>query len=179
MATRLEHYLLSNSIVDASVQKRFISNFPGVFEHIFSVSSILEAAFKSKSPLMMTFIDLNNAFGSVPHNYIFDMLNAVRIWPTYMQSLYSQLRAVVKCKAWSTPTIPICCGVFQGDTMSPIIFILAFNPLLRLAEVLNQGHGFRFKLMIPNSDDYPPINAYIYINGLRQMMNHLDGIMLK
>ena len=124
LAARLENYLLSNSVVDTSVQKGFISNFPGMFEHIFSVSSILEAAFTSKSPLMMTFIDLNNAFGSVPHRYIFDMLKAVRIPDSvsaYIQSLYSQLQAVVKCKAWCTPTIPICRGVFQGDTMSPII----------------------------------------------------------
>jgi len=50
--------------------------------------------------------------------------------------------------------------------MSPIIFILAFNPLLRLAEVLNCGYGYHFKLMVPGSHDYPPINAYIYIKWL-------------
>ena len=169
LAARIEQYLLSNSVVDTSVQKGFISNFPGIFEHIFSVSSILEAAFSTKSPLMMTFIDLNNAFGSVPHSYIFDMLRAIQVPASvvaYIRSLYSQLRAVVKCKSWTTSTIPICRGVFQGDTMSPIIFILAFNPLLRLAEVLNHGHGFHFKLMVPNSHNYPPINAYIYIKWL-------------
>jgi len=114
---------------------------------------------------MMTFIDLNNAFGSVPHRYIFNMLRAVQIpnsVSAYIQSLYSQLWAVVKCKAWCTPTIPIC----QGDIMSLIIFILAFNPLLRLAEVLNHGYGFCFKLMVPGSHYYPPINSYIYIKWL-------------
>jgi len=59
--------------------------------------------------------------------------------------------------------MPICRGVFQGNTMSPIIFILAFNPLLLLAGVLNYGYGYCFKLMVPVSHDYPPINAYIYI----------------
>ena len=58
--------------------------------------------------------------------------------------------------------VQICHGVFQGDTMSPITFILAFNPSLRLAEVLNHGYGFHFKLMVPGSHHYPPINAYIY-----------------
>ena len=113
LAARLEKYLLSNSVFDTSVQRGFISNFPGIFEHIriLSVSSILEAAFASKSPLMMTFIDLNNhAFGSVPHRYILGMLKAVQIPSSvlaYIQSLYSQLQAVVKCKAWCTSTIRI------------------------------------------------------------------------
>ena len=53
----------------------------------------------------------------------------------------------------------IYCEVFHGDTMSPIIFILAFNPLLCLAEVLNHGHGFCFQLIVPNSHNYPPVNA--------------------
>jgi len=96
------------------------------------------------------------------------MLNhsLVKIPNSVSAYIQSQLRAVVKCKAFCTPTIPICHGVFQGDTMSSIIFILAFNPLLRLAEVLNQGYGFCFKLMVPGSHDYPPVNAYIYMKWL-------------
>ena len=110
------------------------------------------------------------------------MLRAVQIpnsVSAYIQSLYSQLWAVVKCKAWCTPTIPICRGIFQGDTMSLIIFILAFNPLLRLAEVLNHGYGFCFKLMVPGSHYYPLLILTFILNGLRQVMNCLDGIVLE
>ena len=46
LAARLEHYLLSNSVVDTSVQKGFVSNFQ-VYLSIYSQS--LEEAFTSKS----------------------------------------------------------------------------------------------------------------------------------
>ena len=92
---------------------------------------------------MMTFIDLQNAFGSVPHQYIFDMLEGVQVpapYVSYIKSVYSHLSATIQCHQWTTPPISIRRGVFQGDTMSPIIFILTFNPLLKLAEDLNKGH---------------------------------------
>jgi len=57
-------------------------------------------------------------------------------------------------------------GVFQGDTMSPIIFLLTLNPLLKLAEDLNKGHGFLFQLSIPKSSNLPPVGTYIYIKWL-------------
>ena len=50
--------------------------------------------------------------------------------------------------------------------MSPIIFILTFNPLLKLAGDLNKGHGFLFQLSIPNSSNLPPVGTYIYIKWL-------------
>jgi len=169
ISQRLEHYLISNNVIDTSVQKGFISSFPGIFEHIYSVSNILEKAISTKSPLMMTFIDLQNAFGSVPHQYIFDMLESVQVpscYIGYIKSVYSHLSAIIKCHQWTTPPIPIRRGVFQGDTMSPIIFILTFNPLLKLAEDLNKGHGFFFQLSIPNSSNLPPVGAYVYIKWL-------------
>ena len=49
--------------------------------------------------------------------------------------------------------------------------MLAFHPLLHLTTVLNHGYSFCFKLMIPNSYDYP-------LPTLDQMMNNLNGTML-
>ena len=77
LSHRLEMYLRSNGVIDTSVQKGFVSGLPGVFEHIYSLSAIMQDAKTNKSPLMMTFLDLKNAFGSMSHQLIFDMLNEV------------------------------------------------------------------------------------------------------
>lgn len=120
-------------MIDTGIQKGFITDLPGVFEHVYSLSAILQDVNSVKRPLMITFLDLKNAFGSVPHQLILDMLAAVKV-PSriqrYIESLYSQLFVTVASKNWNTPTIPFHWGAFQGDTMSPIIFLLAFNPLL-------------------------------------------------
>jgi hypothetical protein len=46
-------------------------------EHILSLNSILDNAKQNKLPLYMTFIDLKNAFGSIHHQLISDMLSLV------------------------------------------------------------------------------------------------------
>ena len=55
--------------------------------------------------------------------------------------------------------------MFQGD---PIVFLLAFNPFLKLATDLNQGHGYTFQLPIQNSDDLPPLDSTIYVKWVEE-----------
>ena len=43
------------------------------------------------------------------------------------------------------------------------MFLLAFNPLLKLAESLNHPHGYRFKIPIDDSETLPPVNSFVYI----------------
>jgi len=61
-----------------------------------------------------------------------------------------------------TAPIPFCREVFCGDTLSPVILLLAFNPLLNLAESLNNSHGYQ-KLPIEGTDDLPPVDSFIYV----------------
>ena len=157
ISLRLEDYLRKNNVIDTCVQKGFITGLPGVFEHIYSLSAILHDATSTTKPLMTTFLDLKN--GSVPHQLLFDMLRAVKIPSAvlnYVRSFYSKLFVIVTTKSWVTPPIPFHRGVFQGDTMSPIMFLLAFNPLLQLAAELNRGHGYVIQLPLQNSEDLPP-----------------------
>ncbi len=80
----------------------------------------------------------------------------------YTQDCYSQLHGYVHTKDWITPFSPILQGVFQGDTMSPIIFLLTISPILYLAT--NWAHqGFKPLIPIPDSDCLPPKDATVYI----------------
>jgi len=45
-------------------QKGFVTSLSGVFEHIYTLSTIMQDAATYKKPLMMIFLDLKNAFGS-------------------------------------------------------------------------------------------------------------------
>ena len=137
ISRHLETYLRHNDVLDTSTQKGFISGMPGVFEHINTLSAIMQDALSDGKPLMITFIDLKNAFGSVSHLLIFDMLRAVKVPAfllNYTHSFYSKLSVIVLSNSWETSPIPFQRGVFQGDTLSPMIFLLVFNPLLQLAE---------------------------------------------
>ena len=84
--------------------------------------------------MITIFLDLKNVFGSVPHQLLFDMLRAVNIPSTVLE-----LFVIVATKNWETALIPFYRGVFQGETKSPIMFLLAFNSLLQLAAELNHA----------------------------------------
>ena len=61
------------------MSKRVLSAAYQVIEHIYSLSIIMQDAAGNKKPLMMTFLDLKNAFGSVSHQLIVDVLQAVPV----------------------------------------------------------------------------------------------------
>lgn len=80
----------------------------------------------------------------------------------YITNLYSKLQAFVHTKEWSSSNFSITRGVFQGDTMSPIIFLMAFNPVLKLAEKL-ACPGFTFKFPVADSEDLPACGSTIAV----------------
>jgi len=95
------------------------------------------------------------------------MLRAVKVpstVQTYIESFYSQLQL----SAGAGP-VPFQRGVFQGDTMSPIVFVLTFNPLLKLSAHLKQGHGYNFELPLQNSEALPSINTSVYVKWMEDI----------
>ena len=146
IASRLEEYLLENNI-NPSLQKGFLRGINGTMEHIFSLSAIVDNARTNKLPLSLTFVDLRNAFGSVAHAYIKDIMSYVKL-PTevqfYVSALYANLSAYISTKQWKTQSFSIGRGVFQGDTLSPLIFLLAFNPIIQA--IHNTSTGYSLKL---------------------------------
>ena len=42
LSQHLEMYLKANNVIDTSVQKGFITSLPGMFEHVYSLSAILQ-----------------------------------------------------------------------------------------------------------------------------------------
>ena len=116
-------------------------------------------------PLFMTFLDLANAFGSISHRLIQDMLSYVAVpdqVTKYICDAYSKLRGFVSSSSWTTEFFPIERGVFQGDTLSPLIFLIAFNPIIELANT-SKSSGFSLKYPVPSSCGLPPVDAHIYL----------------
>ena len=108
----------------------------------------------------MSLINLKNAFGSVCHQYLFIVLwylNLPNAIVSYIVSCYSELSAHVSTNDWNATLLHIHRGVFQGDSLSPLLFNLAINPLL--AYLLKSGDcGYSAQ---PAS--LPPTDVPIYV----------------
>ena len=177
IASRLEKYALQNKVIDTRLQKGFLSGISGVQEHILTVNAIIDNAKEKGLPLCATFIDLRNAFGSIPHKLIHDILVYIDVpsqLVTYIDNAYLKLTASISTRHWVTPTFKISRGTFQGDTLSPLLFLLCFHPILAYAERL-PSTGFEMTQTLPNSSGLPPPGSFIYVEWNEETSDEEKG----
>ncbi len=84
---------MANNIANQTeLQKKFLSGILGVLEHVLSLNAIIDNSKQQSLPLSMIFIDFWNAFGSVPHKLISDMLHHIQVSgqiQAYVSDMYS------------------------------------------------------------------------------------------
>ena len=91
---------------------------------------------KRKKNLSTAWIDYKKAFYNVPHSWIFKCLQMYKIHPvlvTFIEECMSQWKTnmslVHKEGVLETGPIRIKRGIFQGDSLSPLLFTMPLNPL--------------------------------------------------
>ena len=147
-----------------SAQKGFI---PGasLTEHIAVANEIMNEAVRKNGAIFETTIDLVNAFGSVPHALIFEVLEAKGLSSSIIDvisNLYSAAATTICIKNGHTDCIPIRKGVIQGCPLSPILFNCCIDPLLNALERRHEDLGFIFE----HQDRRHCINAQAYADDV-------------
>ncbi|GFR09085.1 reverse transcriptase domain-containing protein [Trichonephila clavata] len=116
----------------------------GCVEHNFLLDQAIVEAKRSRSNLALAWIDLENAFGSVPHSFILKSLHAVGApgsVSNIISSFYFGASSEIRWGAGWTP-IPMEAGVHQGFSLSAILFNLSLEQVLRPAlEVDTEGYS--------------------------------------
>ena len=74
LSRRFTNFLLDNNYIDNKMQKAFLPGINGCIEHNICLDEIIKDAKHRKKTLHVTFFDLADAFGSVPHNFITETL---------------------------------------------------------------------------------------------------------
>ena len=95
---------------------------------------IINQARTKQRSLVITLLDLKNAFGEVHHNLIQSVLSYHHV-PDHIKilikSLYTNFKTSVITSQFNTPFIHVGHGVFQGDCLSPLLFNLCFNTFVQ------------------------------------------------
>ena len=143
---RWHDFMVTNNYLNLDVQKAFANNVPGCIEHQQKLLSVMADAKASHRSLSLCWLDLANAYGSVPHNLIHFSLRHYHAPPhlsSIITNLYSNLSAMISSKHWNTSFIPFKVGVFQGDPLSVSIFNTVINTLIDV--ITNQPQlGYNF-----------------------------------
>ena len=110
-------------------------------------------------------IDYKKAFDSVPHSWILKCLQIYKIHPVLiifieesMSQLKSNITLVHKEGVLETGPIRIKRGIFQGDSLSPLLFTMCLNPLSQ--ELQKTGYGCQL-------DEQTKINHLFYVDDLK------------
>ena len=143
IANRIQNYNMRLLKKIFSIDQRgFLKKISGCHINNFIFNEYLKAFENNKEKLVGSnfWLDFANAFGSVDHkliNYCTKYLNL----PNYLQSIIENLynNSFFQVKVGSTYTSPILLerGVKQGDGLSPILFNLCLELLLRWLNVDN------------------------------------------
>ena len=134
LRNRMFEFMVKNNYAESCIQKGFIPGISGTFEHIASMSHIINQAKLKQRSVTITLIDLRNAFGEVDHNLIKHVMKYHHIPDDvceHVVRLYSRFYTAVTTERYTTDFIRIEKGVLQGDCLSPLIFNILMNTFIQ------------------------------------------------
>jgi hypothetical protein len=147
IAKRLEKYMTENSFI-SKVQKGFKADTPGCLEHSFAMFEALLDAKHNQKQIVVAWLDLCNAYGSVRHNLVQFALEWYHV-PVAIRQLvldyYDKICAQIRTKDWTSDIFKFDIGIFQGCVLSCILFNCVFQLFLDLVSPLGAANGYTFK----------------------------------
>ena len=149
--TRLTSWIQNGNLIN-NCQKAILAS-DGCTEHNSYINSLKQYAIASNSYLHLCWIDIADAFPSVPHELIWHTLHMLGLDSDIIalfSELYNGISTSYHCEKDETDYIPVNCGVRQGCPLSMNLFCLAIDFILRsdneLAEVIGM-HGSKISTL--------------------------------
>ena len=189
LASRICHHCLAHNILTEQ-QKGCSKNSRGCKEQLVIDSTIMCQARTFQRNLHTSFIDYQKAFDSVPHSWLIRVLEVYKVADPIVGFLKASMAGwnTTLCLSTGdrevrTKGIPIKRGIFQGDSLSPLWFCLALNPLS--VALNNSGYGYEirgrlqggFKLnhLLYMDDIKLYASTEVQLRGLMRMVETFSG----
>nr|AAA92147.1 reverse transcriptase [Bombyx mori] len=132
---KINSHIEHNNIL-AEEQKGCRRGHMGCKEQLIIDSTIMKHATTKNRNLHCTYIDYKKAFDSIPHSWLIQVLEIYKINPiiiSFLRNIMTHWQTTLKLKNppnfVTTRQIAIKKGIYQGDSLSPLWFCLALNPL--------------------------------------------------
>ena len=104
---------------------------------------ILQDAKRGRKNLSMGWIDYKKAYDMVPHSWLIEVIDLLGVAGNVASLLASSMMR------WKTQligggdvlgTVDIKRGIFQGDSLSPLLFVMVMIPLSQRLNAMNEGY---------------------------------------
>ncbi|KAK0139991.1 hypothetical protein N1851_023098 [Merluccius polli] len=120
LARRLTTFMLDD-YMDTSVQKGGVPGVPGCLEHTSVISKIIKDAKRNHGDLTVLWLDLTNAYGTIPHKLV---ERTLKTYHKLLQCYFDKLNMCFTCGNFTTDWQV---GIVTGCTISVILFSVATN----------------------------------------------------
>lgn len=158
LAKRMTNYLLHNNYIDTNCQKAGVPGFPGCVEHSTMIWDQIQRAKRDKTDLHVIWLDLANAYGSVPHQLITYAMEFFHM-PTCIRNMtacyFNNLQMCFSTQDFTTGWQRLEVGIAMGCAISPILFVAAFEIILIGARQMAGG------IKLPSGQRLPPLRSYM------------------
>ena len=158
LAKRMTNYLMENNYIDTSCQKAGVPGFPGCVEHSSMIWEQIQKAKREKTDLHVIWLDLANAYGSVPHqliSYAMEFFHMPSCIKNLVANYFKDLQMCFALQDFITGWQQLEVGIAMGCAISPILFVAAFEIILIGARQTVGG------IKLPSGQKLPPLRSYM------------------
>jgi hypothetical protein len=144
------------------------------------VISAIEDAQLFGQDIYTLYVDFSAAFNMVNHARLLEILGMLGVpqqIQTCVTNLYGNASTRILTPFGPTDPIPITRGTLQGDTLSPLLFLLYLEPLLRWLHV--GGRGYRFGSLTSQQNDINHMAAGAYADDLAAMTRSVTDMQIQ
>ena len=161
IAEAIQNHLEQNGLIPKE-QKGNRRKSRGTKDQLLIDKMILRNAKRRKTNLHVAWIDYKKAFDSLPHSWITKSLAILGVSSNIRQSLktaMSSWNTLLTVNGQILGQVNIRRGIFQGDSLSPLLFVAALIPLT----IILRKTGFGYQ----TSKNAAKISHLLYIDDLK------------
>ncbi|WVZ94829.1 LOW QUALITY PROTEIN: hypothetical protein U9M48_040673 [Paspalum notatum var. saurae] len=175
LANRLAPHLgdLVSKCQSAFIRKRCIQ------DNFLYVQNIVRQLHRSKTPALFLKLDIQKAFDTVNWGYLLENLQARGFGPQWISILFGTANSKPLVNGAQGGSFDHKRGVRQGDPLSPMLFILAIDPLQRILDLATQ-QGILTPLPLATAKMRTSLyadDAAIFVNPTRDQLQSVKHIL--
>ena len=142
LAKKLTKFAVVNQYIDRSIQKAGIPGVSGCLENSALLTQMIEEARRGNKNLVITWLDIANAYGTVPHELVLKTLEEAHVPQeviAWVKDYYEGVFLRFTTKEFTTKWQKLEKGIVTGCTLSVILFALSMTWLLRSTKEVTKG----------------------------------------
>lgn len=111
-------------------------------DHIYALRTAIEKKIEEGKALYLAFIDLHAAFDTIPRSSLWKAMETVGIPEKLREAtrrLYHRTKGIVRIQGQESESFKMERGIKQGDSLSPLLFIIVMNEIIKSSKDNSQN----------------------------------------